>query len=104
LSSLILVVAFCALATGLPQYLHLREHAIEHERAAAAPGSHHDDHDDDGDRCELCVQLHMPAISAGWVPVLICTGLFVAFLTLLATRLAPQRVIVRLACRGPPVL
>ena len=43
-------------------------------------------------------------LSVGWVPLLICLGLFVAFLTLLTPQLASQRVAIRIDCRGPPVL
>jgi len=54
-----------------------------------------------GDRPRVVqAELH----SAGWVPLLICLGLFVAFLTQLAPRLVPQRALVRIDCRGPPLL
>ena len=41
-------------------------------------------------------------LAAGWVPVLVCLGLFAAFLTVLSPRLTPQRVPPRTDCRGPP--
>ena len=38
----------------------------------------------------------------GVTPLLICLGLFVAFLTMLASQPAIQRFFTRLDCRGPP--
>jgi hypothetical protein len=35
---------------------------------------------------------------------LVCLGLLVAFLTLLAPAMTPQRIALRIDCRGPPVL
>src|SRR4051812_42535033 len=99
-SGIFLLAGFLALGTGLLENLHLRTHLLEH--AAQAQGDQNSDHSDDA--CELCVTLHLPALSAGWVPVLVCLGLFVAFLTLLTSRIAPQRVALRIDCRGPPVL
>jgi hypothetical protein len=100
--SILLLVGFLALGSGLVENLHLRAHLLEHAGdAAAAPEQH--DHND-GEDCGLCILLHLPALSAGWVPVLVCLGLFVAFLSLLSSRVAPQRVALRVDCRGPPVL
>jgi hypothetical protein len=56
----------------------------------------------DDSACELCAHLHLPRVSTGWVPVLVCLGLFVALLTQLTPRLDAQRVIFRPDCRGPP--
>jgi hypothetical protein len=102
--AIFLLVGFLALGTGLLENLHLRAHLLEHAAEAAAIDADHDSsgHSDDG--CELCVTLHVPALSAGWVPILVCLGLFVAFLTLLSARVAPQRIALRIDCRGPPVL
>jgi hypothetical protein len=43
-----------------------------------------------------------PMLDTGVTPVLVCLGLFVAFLTMLSSQPATQRVITRLDCRGPP--
>jgi hypothetical protein len=102
LAAIILLVGFAALGTGLLEGVHLRTHLIEQAQARAAhPDQHHPQSADD---CELCAQLHLPVMSRGWVPMLVCLGLLVAFLTLLAPALTPQRVLLRLDCRGPPVL
>lgn len=43
-------------------------------------------------------------LNAGWTPLLVYLGLFIAFLTLLAERPAAVRLLTRLDCRGPPIL
>lgn len=102
-TAILLLLGFVALGAGMLQSLHLRTHLLEHAqfKAAAPTDQQHDPSDDD---CALCAQLHLPTISAGWVPLLVCLGLLVAFLTLLTPPLIPQRVLVRLGCRGPPLL
>jgi hypothetical protein len=45
----------------------------------------------------------MPIMNVGWVPLLVFLGLFVAFLSLLATSLIPRPLPARIDCRGPPV-
>lgn len=108
LPAILLLVAFVALGSGLLEDLHLRTHLRERAAATVKVVSSSADPSatepaDDG-ACELCAHLHLPQFSGGWVPVFVCLGLFVAFLTQLAPRLAPQRVAVRLDCRGPPAL
>jgi hypothetical protein len=108
--AIFLLIGFCALGTGLLEYLHLRVHQHEsaqhlahvHDDHDAAPGEDPADQPAD-EHCELCLHLRAATASAGWVPVLVCLGLFVAFLTLLSPRIAPQRVALRIDCRGPPV-
>jgi len=101
--TIFLLAGFLMLGTGLLDAVHQHVHLLEHARAGAVDsgggliGSTESD-------CALCVQLHLPAISAGWVPLLVCLGLFVAFLTLVAPPLVPQRVLAQISCRGPPVL
>ena len=112
LPAILLLIAFAALGSGLLEDLHLRTHLRERATGAAAaalqvtsPTVEQSSLDpDDASACELCAHLHLPRVSTGWVPVLVCLGLFVAFLTQLAPRLAPQRVAMRLDCRGPPAL
>ena len=111
--AILLSIAFLVLGTGALEYLHNLDHKHEDaQRAAAAAATslshsespaHHDHaplHNDTN--CEIHAQLHMPTISAGWVPLLVCLGLFVAFLTLLASEPVSHRPLLRLDCRGPP--
>ena len=90
------------------EYWHNEQHAAEDARmaalasAAGAPLKHLPLHTDFN--CAEHARLHLPLITAGWVPVLIFLGLFVAFLTALRPRLVAQRVIGRIDCRGPPAL
>ena len=105
--AILLLLGFAVLGSGLLQDLHLRTHRLEH--AAAHPRHHDDDapaapeQHEEAD-CGLCANLLLPRLSVGWVPVLICLGLFVVLVTHLAPRLAPQRSSGRIDCRGPPVL
>jgi hypothetical protein len=101
LAAVILIAGFFALGSGALEQLHLRQHLLEHANAKATGTSDSNRSEND---CEFCVQLHAPALSSGWVPLLVCLGLLVAFLTLLAPAMAPQRVALRTDCRGPPVL
>src|SRR5260221_8447209 len=101
--SILLLAGFLVLGSGLLESLHLRTHLLEHAKAKSAQTdpdqSEHSEKD-----CALCFQLHVPTLSSGWVPLLVCLGLLVAFLTLLAPPLTPQRIVLRVDCRGPPVL
>jgi hypothetical protein len=101
--SILLLCALLALGSGWLESLHLQTHLLEHSKAKALAADPRQPAPSDGD-CELCVNLHLPALSSGWVPLLVCLGLLVAFLTLLAPPLAPQRVVLWIGCRGPPVL
>ena len=104
LSAIVLLLAFASTGSGLTGHLHLREHlrpgASLHAGAAwtsdATPGH------DEGN-CAVCMTLHMPALAAGYVPVLVFLGLWVAFLTSVAPRMTPQRSWSSIDCRGPPV-
>src|SRR5207237_7381835 len=99
IAAIVLLLAFTGLATGAVEHLHNLQHA--HDDAAtvnpsAPPGRpHHDE-----SNCDFHRQIHLPAIAAAWVPLLVLLGLFVAFLTCLAPELAPQRAPARPACRG----
>src|SRR5438309_1115066 len=115
--ALILAAAFLALGTGGLEYLHNLAHAREDAAAAAAvlgPGSigstsgASDDspaqpaplHNDAN--CVVHAMLHAPLLTGGWVPLLVCLGLFVAFLTQLTPPVLSRRPLVRIECRGPP--
>ena len=109
--SFVLVLAFLALGSGLAEFLHNAEHAREDARAAAAasagPSDSPDSHSHDGplhdeSNCRVHAMLHAPLLSAGWVPLLVLLGLFVAFLNLLTPAPVFRKLAVRLPCRGPP--
>ena len=109
ISAAILVVCLLAIGTGLAECLHNLDHAIEDaaaitSRSSSTDGSkpvlrpiHHDE-----SNCRVHALLRAPALSSGYVPLLVCLGLFVAFLTQLTPPLLPQRAVFRIDCRGPP--
>lgn len=101
LAAIILIAGYFALGSGTLEQIHLRQHLLEHANAKTSATDHSDRSEND---CEFCVQLHAPALSSGWVPLLVCLGLLVAFLTLLAPAIQPQRITARIDCRGPPLL
>ncbi len=102
----LLAICFMALGTGSLGYLHDLEHEREDAALAESPGQSpsqlpaHPVHDDTN--CPLHAQLHMPMISIGWAPLLVCVGLFIAMASLAAPRLSPQRAAVPANSRGPP--
>ena len=116
--SLILIAGFLALGTGGLEYLHNLAHAREDAAAAAvavfgrASGGSTSDPSDDGPsrpgplhndaNCIFHAMLHAPLLTGGWVPLLVCLGLFVAFLTQLTLPVLSRRPLVRIDCRGPP--
>jgi len=107
LAAVILLLCYAALGTGAVESLHNAQHASEDARLLAAAHRsgeapkypvHHDENN-----CPVHLQLHLSAMAVGWVPLLICLGLFVAFLTELPVSLPPQQRRLVLPCRGPPV-
>jgi hypothetical protein len=108
---IVMVVVLVAWGSGALQALHEHAHALE-DRAAALQ-----DHDRDPDHpgepgkapfhdesnCEVHAMLRAPIVSAGPVLVIICLGLFVAFLTMIEPPIGSRRVPLRCDCRGPPV-
>jgi hypothetical protein len=103
LPAILLLIGFAALGSGLLEDLHLRTHVMERAAVGHAGADSTAPHDRD-DGCALCANLHLPRIGGGYVPLLVCVGLFVAFRTLLAPQLASQFVADRIDCRGPPAL
>jgi hypothetical protein len=105
-AAIVLLLCFTALGTGLVDHLHNLDHAREDARLAAAaeaaglPAPKPVQHDDSN--CDIHAQLHLPLLAVAWVPLLICLGLLVAFLTEIATQLVSQRLPLCLDCRGPP--
>jgi hypothetical protein len=103
---IILVFALMAVSSGLIEHIHRLEHSASRSESLSssagwqAPGQ--PGHDEQN--CDICLTLHMPLLSAGYIPILICLGVWVAFLSSLRPRLIPQRVQRSIDCRGPPVL
>jgi len=106
ITSIVLACWFVALGSGALAALHDLQHDQEDaaiaaaDRAAGRPEREAPHHDESN--CPVHAQLHIPCISAGWVPLLVCLGLFVAFLTLLPAPSVSRRALLRLDCRGPP--
>jgi hypothetical protein len=104
LTAILLLAVFAATGSGLVQFLHLEEHA-SHAVSAKATGSAVGNpippgHDEDN--CLSCLTLHTQFSSGHAMPLLVCLGLAVAFLTMLSPRLTAQAIPVRIDCRGPP--
>jgi hypothetical protein len=107
LPAILVACAFALLGSGALSHVHAHAHAIE-DRAAGrhACCSHPPDHGDrplhDETNCDLHASLASPVLAPGYVPLLVCLGLFVAFLTQLDPSLPSQRTPARTDCRGPP--
>jgi hypothetical protein len=107
LAAILLLTCFLPLGTGGLLCLHEMQHQREDARQdaiAKAAGLPITPHHHDESNCETCSQLHMPMLAAGWIPILICLGLLIAFLSLLDTPLIPRPLPARIDCRGPPGL
>jgi hypothetical protein len=105
-AAVILVLFYLALGSGAIESLHNAQHAAEDAKRLAAAGNsgqtpqyptHHDENN-----CPVHLQLHLSVMAVGWVPLLVCLGLFVAFLTELPVSLPAQQRRLVLPCRGPP--
>jgi hypothetical protein len=97
-----LLAVFATTGSGLLKYLHLREDAAAISPLLPGPGISlpHQDHDENN--CPICVTLHMQIAVAGYVPLLICLGLLLAFLSLITPPLFARPVPVWIESRGPP--
>jgi len=104
LTGIILLAVFAAIGSGAAQFLHLQEHAAAAVASVAAASPTHQPsqpaHDEDN--CLSCLTLHTQFSGGQAMPLVVCLGLAVAFLTMLAPRLTPQAVPARIDCRGPP--
>ena len=107
MAAIVLVLCYACLGSGTLEHWHNAEHAAEDARLmsaakkAGAPLDHVPFHTDFN--CPVHARLHLPILGGRCVPLLVCLGLLVAFLTLLRPTPAPQRALARIDCRGPPV-
>jgi hypothetical protein len=103
-TAILLICWFMALGSGAAGYLHDLQHRWEDAATTPtgqlppSPTPHHDD-----TNCWMHSQLHQPLAAEVGVVLLVCLGLFVAFLTLLTPSLVPQQAYFRIDCRGPPI-
>ena len=106
IAAILLVLCYAALGSGALERWHNQQHAVEDAgvtaaaREAGLPLDHLPLHDESN--CRFHAQLHLSGLAVGWTPLLICLGLFVAFLSLLSSRATPQRLVSDIPCRGPP--
>jgi hypothetical protein len=106
-AAILMILCYAALGSGALEYWHNAQHAEEDAvlmqaaHDAGAPLDHAPIHDESN--CAIHGQLHLAGLAVAWTPLLICLGLFVAFLSLLAPRLTAQGVAFAIPCRGPPI-
>ena len=117
-SSILLILAVAAVGSGVLRFAHefayagAHAHAHAHADAGTAEHDHAEGHapahapvhapvHNPAD-CFTHAQLNLPMLQAGYVPLLVCLGLFVAFLTAMPVAVRSRRPVLRLACRGPP--
>jgi hypothetical protein len=65
--------------------------------------THRGDHHHDESNCQLHAQLHLPIVTGNFVLLLVCLGLWVAFLTQLPHEIIRRLHFPRFDGRGPPV-
>jgi hypothetical protein len=106
LTAISLLLCFIALGTGSISYVHDLQHA--HDDAAIAeraktdgqpapPAPRHD-----ASNCAIHAVLQSPLMNVAWVPLLVCVGLWVLFLSELPVLVIAHRFALQLDCRGPP--
>jgi len=106
--SLLLLLCFLALGSGLALHLHEQEHEREDAaqdaaaQAAGLPAPQHSEHDDNN--CPIHAQLHMLMVTGTTPPLLLLLGLAVAFLTELHPAAPLSHAPLVADCRGPPCL
>jgi len=102
-----LIACYVALGSGAVERWHNAQHvaqdAVAMSQAARSglpvlPAPLHDD-----TNCAIHAQIHFSTSAVAWVPLLICLGLFVAFLTMLPRAIPVARHALAVSCRGPPV-
>lgn len=102
----ILIACYLALGSGAMERWHNAQHAADDAaQLSVASGAQLpipvSDHNDTN--CSIHAQLHFSTAVVAWVPLLICLGLFVAFLTMLPQPIPVARYFHVVSCRGPPV-
>ena len=103
-----MIICFLALGTGAARYAHALEHARQDAAAADAHEAGEDHHHSpttprhDETTCEFHARLSAPMISGGMIALLVCMGVFVAFVSLISQPLQSQRLVVPFDSRGPP--
>ena len=106
-TAIVMTLCYIALGSGAVERWHNHEHAAEDARAmqlahdAGVPLDHPPIHDESN--CSLHGQIHLSGLGVAWAPLLICLGLFIAFLTLLPSRIVARPPVIACDCRGPPV-
>ena len=107
IAAVLLLLIYGALGSGALEHFHNAQHAAEDARlmsaaqAAGKPLDHAPLHDDYN--CLFHSQMHLSMLAVGCTPLLICLSLFVAFLSLLTSRLKGQPAFIEIPCRGPPI-
>lgn len=83
---------------------HLRGHGHHngHDHHAPAPGDEPAPAPHDESNCRIHALLKLPMLGSGFVPILVCLGVFVAYLTMLPVAVRSRRPLLRLDSRGPP--
>lgn len=101
----LLLAIFAATQSGGLNYLHLQEHLAARQSTSLRitltipwPVDRHDER-----TCAVCMTLHMPLAAAGYVPLLICFGLLLAFLSLFNPRPVTPPAFEWIESRGPPI-
>jgi hypothetical protein len=106
LAAAILVACYLALGSGAVERWHNARHAAEdakllqaaHETGAPEKSvPFHTDYN-----CSFHWQLHLSGMAVACVPLLICLGLFLAFLTMLPVQMPAYQRLLVVPCRGPP--
>ena len=119
---ILLILSIFSIGCGGLEYLHNLGHALEDAledveqlqmpaavdlAAVHLAGLHqipvHSDRHHDESNCPVHAQLHMPAITGGWVPLLVCLGLWIAFLSQRPVPVVRCLHVTRFDSRGPPV-
>jgi hypothetical protein len=107
LSAMVLMLAVAALGSGALRYVHELDH-IARDAHSCETGTGSDQHapsspaHDDAE-CFLHAQLNLPMVGGGgYVALLVCFGVFVAFLTSVSVPVLCRRPVLLLDSRGPP--
>jgi len=106
MTSIFLAALLALISTGGVNYLHELQHHHVHDAGAVSRtgigSALHEGDDHDESACPVCATLHMPLLAGAYVPVLICLGVIVSFLTQITRPLTGRRVPLSIDCRGPP--